>query len=299
MKQISKYIFCQIILIELLLFPIYVSMNYLKWNYGKSLKRSILSKIRKPIDKDKIAVCVHEWGGYEGGRKKKIKNIKEFECGLDSQLSRFQNYEGKYEIDLTITLSDAHLLNRKIEYVKVIEVSNIGMDFSGYERFYESIKNEENQYVILSNSSVNKLQSEFIDSYVDFFKENKSIGMLGVSLNSKIYQSLIRNNFNPHLQSFFLLTTTDVLREVVEKNSCFPGKGIDHKLLLIRKGEVELSKIVLNLGYKLACVLEDGKPFLFDKSFFIDNGKAFWNIPFGDYRINAINPNSINPITIK
>lgn len=298
MKHYYKYVFYGIILIELLLFPIYFGINYIKWNFGKYSKKNILFKTRKPVLKDLVKVCVHEWGGYEGRRKKSIKNIKEFECGLDYQISRFLNYRGKYEIDLTVTVSEAHLLKKKIENVKVIEVSNLGMDFSGYEAFYESIKNEENQYVILSNTSVNKLQVEFIDDYLDFFKKNNSVGMMGVSVNSKIYQSLIKNNFNPHLQSFFLLTTTDVLRQVVEVNFDFPGKGIDHKLLLIRKGEVCLSRIVLELGYKLATILENGEPFLFDKSFFEDNGRTSWNISFGDYRINAINPNSINPIKI-
>lgn len=299
MKQYSKYVFYKIILIELLLFPVYFMRNYIKWNFGKYIKKNILFKIRKPIAKDVIKVCVHEWGGYQKRRKKRIKNIKEFECGLDYQLSRFLNYKGKYEIDLTVTISESHLMHEKIENVNKIEVSNIGMDFSGYEAFYESIKDQGNQYIILSNSSVNKLQEEFIDGYLDFFKNNNSIGMMGVSVNSKIYQSLIRNNFNPHLQSFFLLTTTDVLKEIIKVNNGFPGKGIDHKLLLIRQGEVGLSKAVLDLGYKLAVVLENGEPFLFDRSFLVDNGKTSWNITFGDYRIMTTNPNSINPLKIK
>ncbi|MBA0884374.1 hypothetical protein [Flavobacterium undicola] len=296
MKQYSKYAFYTIILTELLLLPVYFMINYMKWNFGKYRKKNIPLKIRKPVLGNFVKVCVHEWGGYKGKREKIIKNIKEFECGLDYQLSRFLKYKGKYDVDLTVTVSESSLMDKKIENVNVIEVSNVGMDFSGYERFYDRIKEIDNQYVILSNSSVNKLQKEFIDGYLDYFKENTSIGMMGISVNSKIYQSFIINNYNPHLQSFFLLTTIDVLREVVEVNGSFPGKGINHKLLLIRKGEVALSTIVLNLGYKLAVVLENGTPFLFDKSSFADNGKSSWNIDFGDYRINAINPNAINPI---
>jgi hypothetical protein len=245
---------------------------------------------------NKLAVCVHEWGGYEGKRKKKIKNIEEFECGLDYQLQRFQNYKGKYELDLTVTVSDSHLLKKKIENSKVIEVSNIGMDFSGYENFYKNIKNKENQYVILTNSSVNKYRVDFIDDYLDFFKANKSLGMLGVSFNSRMQQTFINNNFNPHLQSFFLLTTTEVLNEIVHKNKSFPGKGIDHKLALIRYGEIKLSRIVMDLGYKLSCILEDGTPYFFDKKCFIDNGRNSWGSSFGDYRLFLKKPNAINSL---
>jgi len=245
----SKYKFYLILLKELITSPLEYGKNFFKFNFISSNKIKFEKRTRMPIRENKVAVCIHEWGGYKGKRKKKIKNIKEFECGLDYQLLRFLNYKGKYEIDPTVTVSESFLMTKKIENVKVMEVSNKGMDFSGYSAFYDSIKNFENQYVILSNSSVNKLQVEFIDEYLDFFKENITIGMMGVSVNSKIYQSLIKNNFNPHLQSFFLITTIDVLREVVELCGDFPGKGIDHKLLLIREGEVKLSNIILNLGY--------------------------------------------------
>jgi hypothetical protein len=273
--------------------------NEIRWNYGNSSSRENVKKQRIPVLNNKLAVCIHEWGGYEEKRKKKIKNIKEFECGLYYQLLRFGNYVGSRAIDVTVTVSESFLMQKKVENVKLMNVSNVGMDFSGYEQFYESIKDEANQYVILTNTSVNKKQVDFIDDYIDYFEQNASVGIMGISINSKIYQSLIRNNFNPHLQSFFLLTTTSVLKEIVEKNGGFPGKGVDHKLMLIRMGEVRLSKVAMELGYQLACVLGDGKPFLFDKTFFKDNGRKSWYIPFGDYRLRVEDPNAINPLFLK
>lgn len=297
MKISYKNKFYLSLLLELILSPWEYIRNFVKWNFGNSNKYKFSHTIRKPIAENKLAVCVHEWGGYNGKRLKKIKNIPEFECGLDYQLNRFQNYKGKYELDLTITISDSHLLETEVNCLKTINVSNIGMDFSGYEAFYESIKNMENQYVILTNSSVNKLQIDFIDDYLDFFKNNTSIGMLGISFNPKMYQSFIRNNFNPHLQSFFLLTTTEILKEVVTVNKKFPGKGIDHKLALIKFGEIKLSKNVMDLGYKLCCILENGKPFLFDKNSFSDNGRSI--IKYNkDSRLTNKEPNSVNQIIL-
>lgn len=121
--------------------------------------------------------------------------------------------------------------------------------------------------------------------------QNPDIGILGVSYNSRCYQSLIYNNFNPHIQSFFLLTTIEVLNEIVELNhQVFPGKGVRYKLLLIRKGELALSSLALKLGYALAVVQEDGSVLKFDR---YTGRDAF--LP-GDMRIYVNNPNSINPI---
>jgi len=295
----SKYKFYLGLLCELIISPYAYSENFLKWNFIKAKKQDKENKFRIPVEGNKLSVCIHEWGGYKGKRFKKIKNINEFECGLDYQLLRFKNYKGKYDLDLTLTISDFHLFTSNIENVKTIEVPNVGMDFSGYEVFFDSIKNNENQYVLLTNSSVNRKQVDFIDDYLDFFKANESVGMMGISFNSKMYQSLIRNNFNPHLQSFFLLTTTEVLKEIVKKNKTFPGKGIDNKLALIKNGEIKLSRIVLELGYKLVCILEDGTPHFFDKSSFADNGRNSWNSFFGDYRLNLKHPNAIHPMNLQ
>lgn len=295
----SKYKFYLGLLGEILTSPYAYSKNFIKWKFTKAKANFKPNKFRIPVNSNKLAVCIHEWGGYQGKRVKNIKNIQQFECGLDYQLERFKNYHGKYELDLTLTISDVHLFKGRTHQVKVIGVDNIGMDFSGYESFFNTIKDKENQYVLLTNSSIHKDQHDFIDGYLDFFKANKNIGMMGVSFNTKMYQSLIRNNFTPHLQSFFLLTTTHVLKEVVAKNTVFPGKGIDYKLALIKNGEIKLSRIVMDLGYSLACVLEDGKTLIFDSSCMIDNGRNSWNSYFGDYRLFLKKPNSIPKIEFK
>ena len=96
------------------------------------------------------------------------------------------------------------------------------------------------------------------------------------------------------MSSFFLLTTSEVLRELVKLNhGKFPGNGITHKLLLIRKGEVKLSQLVLRLGYKLGFVLNDGRVYTFSSKGFLNNGYADWKLPFGDYRIHCDFPNKI------
>jgi len=293
----SSLHFYILLIFELVLFPFFISINYLKYFFGIYDKNRHIIKLRKDVNSRKIKVCIHEWGGYNEERIKKVKDIKPFLCGLKHQIKRFEQESTSLLIDLTITISDIHLSKQFFDKeFKILSVSNIGMDFSGYSSFYQQIKNESNKYVILTNSSVNARQSFFLDRYIQYFENNPSVGLLGVSYNTSIRQSFIFNNFNPHLQSFFLLTTIHVLNEVVDLNKGFPGSNISNKRLLIRNGEVALSTIIMDLGYDLACVLENGEVFKFNKNCKSDNGRLSWVYPFGDYRYLVKNPNSINPI---
>lgn len=263
--------------------PIIAFKNY-------RLRRKSPNRTRTEVINDKIYVCIHEWGGYEGKRKKEIKNIRPWNCGLDSLLEKFSKYRGVNLIDLTITMSeiekysDINTLKKKCD--RVIETDNCGMDFSGYNAFYDWIKNQNNSYVILANTSINEHDSgDFLLSYRDYLEHNKDIGVLGISCSSKYYHTLNRCNYNPHVQSFFLMTTIEILKEIVQwNNGKFPGKGITNKHLLIRGGEVVFSRAVLELGYNLAVVTEKG-PVKFNY--------GHYPFPKGDYRLTTLYPNTI------
>lgn len=258
---------------------------------NRRLKRQKYEKIRQSIKSDVVKVCIHEWGGYDLSRKKHIKSIKPFECGIKAQLLRF-NSGNNPRVDITVTMSDSHL-SRELDWIKsrcnhFISVENTSMDFSGYGTFYEKIKNEGNSYIILTNSSVNNMQSSFLENYVSYMDSHPNVGLMGISASSKYYHTLIRNNFNPHIQSFFILTTISVLNEIVEYNGGkFPGKNCTNKHLLIRLGEVELSRIALKLGYNLAVVY---------KNQVTEFNYSAYPLPLGDLRIYNDNPNSISTI---
>lgn len=285
--NLAKLHFYVILFFELILYP-FIYLRH--WGSVLQSKRSVY-RARKPIETSHITVAVHEWGGYPLTRKKTIKNGETFDCGLQYQLERFSN---KGNVDLIVTMSEPEKY-QAMDYLQskaeVIYVSNKGMDFSGYSAAYEKIKESPNRYIILTNSSVNSIQEEFLDDYIEFMEKNPDVGMMGVSYCTKMVQTLIRKNFTPHLQSFFLLTTTDVLTEVVtENNDKFPGVGVDHKLLLIREGEIRISQLVLKLGYRLAVVNPiDGIPYKFEPY-------KFWKLPFGDIRQIISTPNRITPI---
>lgn len=255
------------------------------------------TKKRTPVYNNIVKVCVHEWGGYSLERDKYFSPSSSNHCGLRYQLERFVKYRKHGVVDLTVTMSDVNKHN-DLEYVKkrcdhFVEVSNVGMDFSGYSAFFQSIRHLENCYVILSNSSVEKSQTDFLSGYIKYMEKNPDVGMLGISYSTRMYHTLIRRNFIPHIQSFFVLTTLDVLKEiVVENKGKFPGADADYKRLLIRKGELPLSRLALKLGYRLAVVYpEDGIPFKF-------TDKKHWNHPFDDLRLTCTKPNYIAKIAI-
>ena len=287
--------FCLVLLRELLLSPILYVKNIL------ILEKAVKRRVRKPVTTDTVYVEVHEWAGYPISRIKLLKNGRIFQCGLEYQLGRFNMAKrySKYKVDLTVTVSDIDNYPYDMKYLKgncdrVLSVPNIGLDFSGYASFFQLVKDKPNSYVILSNSSINSSIDNFLDGYIEYLEENPDVGMLGVSYCTKMYQTLIRNNFTPHLQSFFLLTTVEVLKEHVHLNGDkFPGIDITNKQLLIRNGEIKLSQLIMNLGYKLSVVRPDnGEPFKF-------TNKKAWNILKGDVRQTVNCPNRITPAILK
>ncbi len=251
---------------------------------------------RKEANADKLLVCIHDWAGYDLIRKKRFKNGKEIECGLSYQIERFINYKGEKSIEYLVTISDIEQHPKeKYEGINIKAVSNIGFDFSGYGDFVENLR-DENCYILLMNTSVEKTQTDFIDDYIDYMESNPSIGLLGISYSTKKFQTLIRNNFEPHVQSFFLLTTSDILKQISIVNNGFPGKFIKHKRLLIREGELKISSIIKRMGYSLAIISENGQPFIFPTSTNKYSKHKMWKMPYGDYRYAVDTPNKINRI---
>lgn len=295
--------FYLILLKEAFLFPILYLFELIKKHLLSSKNTYKKIKYREKIESSFIYVNIHEWGGYPLTRNKEIKNrrIPPFKCGLLYQLVRFNSSSLRDRLSIRVSLSSPELHDNlnwiRSQCDELVLVDNEGMDFSGYSDFYNFIKDKPNSYVILTNSSVNYQQCDFLNNYVDYLEENLDVGLLGVSYCTKIYQSLINNNFNPHLQSFFLMTTTSVLREIVEANNGkFPGNGINNKLLLIREGEIKLSTIALKLGYNLGVVLESGEVYKFGTNNSLDNGYKKWRLPNGDMRLYSLNPNKINQL---
>ncbi|MDR3694921.1 hypothetical protein [Mucilaginibacter sp.] len=282
---------------ELVLLPILYVKEFLKRYIAIPAGRV---KIRKPVQNNEVLIGIHDWAGYNLKRKKVVNDIQ-FDCGLSYQLDRVANYKGARKLNLSLTISGYDEGKHGLKYrgLNFTPVSNIGMDFQGYGHTILNNIGSKNCYLLLMNSSVEAKQVDFLDDYIDFLEQNPLVGLLGISYSSKMFQTVIRNNFTPHIQSFFMITTLDVMSEVVAHNDGkFPGQNINHKRLLIRFGEVKLSRIISKLGYQIAVVTEDNTPFIFPrtKSWF-KTAYSQWTLPLGEYRFQVKHPNRINSIT--
>ena len=77
-----------------------------------------------------------------------------------------------------------------------------------------------NKILILYNSSIQSEKIDnFLDGYLDYFKENKNLGMLGISGNSKNRKVLFLIIL-PHIKRIFI-TTVEVLNKMVQINNIF------------------------------------------------------------------------------
>lgn len=282
----------------MLRFYFFVLIEYVIHLFGCHRKKPFGSpKIRSQVFSNEVLVHTHEWGGYPFSREKKIKYTNNsFVCGLKFSFERLTAYGGEFVLRKILTVSDceeSYLSKLKNEEFydssfAIYSIPNRGMDFGGYNFISQNCLMDYNQYVFLTNTSINADSIFFIDEYIEIFKKNPKLGLLGISYSSKIYQTLVRTNFTPHVQSFFVLTTSDIIKEVMSNNNgIFPGSNYNYKLSIIRFGEVNLSQIVKRLGYELGVVNELGclqiLPNIQDNSL-VD----------GDYRLYVNHPNKIN-----
>jgi len=264
-------------------------------------------KINKHVLDNEVIFAVHEWAGYHFVREKTIKYVNhKFSCGLKYHFDRLSVYNGAYTIKKILTVSecnDAYIEKLKgtefyTDGFEVHPVVNNAMDFSGYSFVCEKLLDQnKDQIVFLTNTSIDSALTSFIDEYIQLFKDQPELGLLGISYSTKIYQTFIRNNFRPHLQSFFLMSRSSVLKELLESNGGhLPGATETYKLSIIRFGEVKITEMVQKLGYKVAVITEDGEFKVIPRNGFYYNKYKEWTLPMNDYRLHVKHPNRINPL---
>lgn len=254
---------------------------------------------------------VHEWAGYPIERIKQIKsNLPSFRCGLKNQLENLTEfdsiYRGNRQVSYHLTLSDyttsyQELLDKSnlpLSKFEVKKVSNKGMDLAGYAYVIKNkISAQSNELVFLINSSVSGNYANRLNDYILEFEKNPNLGLIGVSYCTTINQSLIKNNFTPHLQSFFLIGRSNVLHQLVKSNrDVFPGEFETNKFGIIRFGEVLLTSKVIDLGYDVGVVEPNGELVIFPKGKGFDNGYNAWKLPFGDRRLTNGTPNQVHAL---
>jgi glycosyltransferase involved in cell wall biosynthesis len=284
------------IFLELIFFPFLFIYNFCKLNFSFFNKVNNFQYRERKIKEKNIFLCFQDWSNYPNRRYKMLKNMIWYKCGITNFDNLFKS--SKYDIKKYLYLSGNN--SKKLDKIHIKEkyetifCKNDYYDFGSYSSFYNKHKTNNNILIFCNSSISNESTDPFIDSYLDYFLKNKDIGLLGISGNSKNYQSLLFNNFTPHLQSIFFITTVEVINLIISKNNnIFPGMNATrfNKYSIIKKGEVVLSKIVLDLGFNIAIVKSNGEIFKFKKDSYVSMYKQWKkNYKLGDARLHSIKP---------
>jgi len=287
-------IFC-----EVLLFPFLV-LFWAGWNrYSRHIPFPKIKKaIRKTSEDDHAVICLHDWLGYPGERQKTLKNGIKFSCGRTKILRGLQEHKNKIPTEILVSLSGHGAYDFDHQSVKkVILTENRGKDFRGYSLMLQEIlKLPGNPFVVLMNSSVaGGFYDGWLDDYCSILTNDRSIGLLGISTRAR-FPGLVKNHFAPHLQSFFLVSTKEVLSKILQLNGgMLPGASEKNKFRLIQKGEIGVSRQVLKSGFAIAAVYQGNVTRFRLRNCFSSNISQ-WPFPLEDIRLTSTPgqiPNSI------
>jgi len=262
---------------------------------------------------NQINFVVHEWAGYPLERIKQIKHhLPSFPCGLKNQIDSLIDYNTKFKsmrkVSYNLSITDLNIdylqnINKEgvnIEMFKIYSKNNLGMDIGGYSNVIKQLVNtKDNELFFLINTSVSGNYGEKLEEYIKAFERYPNLGLLGISYSTKVYQTLIRNNFTPHVQSFFLVARSSALAKLLSTNNNeFPGEFEINKLALIRFGEARITSKIQKLGYDVGVVEPDGKLHFIPKRVFFNNGYNSWKLPHGDRRLSNGAPNFVHQLNL-
>ncbi|MFX0202598.1 MAG: hypothetical protein ACFFCW_41370 [Candidatus Hodarchaeota archaeon] len=273
---------------------------WIGWNkYNSKFPFPLVKATRRLEEDDKVVICFHDWLGYPGGRKKRLTEKLSFDCGRSRVIRELAACENKMPSEVIVSLSG----NGELEFdermaQKIIRSSNLGLDFGGYNAMLQEVrKMDGNPFVILMNSSLaGGFYDGWLDDYCGILKDDRTIGLLGISTRAR-YPGLLRNHYVPHLQSFFLLSTKEVLEFILDRNrGVLPGAREKNKYRLIQKGEIGISKQILREGYGLAVVYK-GVIYKFRLKNRFGNLIDEWPFPVGDIRYSDSDSESINSLS--
>ena len=192
----------------------------------------------------------------------------------------------KVELVIVVSAVDAgsQKSNIALEYIKrlldvsewlelkgVFFKSNIGRDFSSAQYGLQVISNiasDEDVVMIRNRSAYGPFKSDWYATYVDFFDSIKTFGLIGNTMNQSGHPKLehAKNDITCHVQTYLYLSVFGILKKLIDD---FPGVYESNRIQLINKGELELSRKIMNEGFVIGCIYWPDSPF----------GKAIYNYP--------------------
>lgn len=244
-----------------------------------------------------VRIIIADWNGYPLVREKSFPQ-RQVECGLERLFHNMKRFDPgcDMECDVIISRNQTGFPFRKKDdsstphaayedlvsdesFIRSLRFrSNVGMDIGAYDSGLQRLRKEHyTGDVVFMNSSVEgPMQDNWLARYKDLFHGTQRTGIVGVSLNSSD-STKAPAPFKPHVQSYFLYSSMKVLDDVFPRHLPF-WRWSSRKTMIIRRGEIEISRRVLAKGYGISC--SNFPDFIYFKG-------GEWTIPMSDFRFDA------------
>jgi len=207
-----------------------------------------------------VHIIIAEWGGYRLWRQKSLL-LYTVDCGLAPLLSSLSSVEPGLPFKVTLVVNDLDPVSvKQYDYLQdqysfiddILCRSNEGFDIGAYNTGIQHLRSLSYAGdVILMNTGVKgPSQANWLSHYHRFFHSVPQTGLVGLSTCSR-NTYLKRTEFQPHLQSFFLMSTMPILDEVFPES--IPGSQSTTKEAVITEGEIAISTQILSFGYSIRC----------------------------------------------
>lgn len=169
---------------------------------------------------------------------------------FDKHTFKKEGYDFIYVVnDVTITNEELAKLNMS-NITKVIKRKNIGNDFGAWsDAVLELDLQDKYDNIIFLNSSV-------YGPVVNVTNDSNwcDIMLNGLSDEVKLFGSTINGAYNFHVQSYAFCMTTETLKYLIEKGIF--KKGLNpSKDDLIKNYELRMSKLILDKGWNIGCLI--------------------------------------------
>jgi hypothetical protein len=234
-----------------------------------------------------VKIVLADWAGYPLFRQRTLWTHR-IECGSGRILENMERYQAGVPFDVILVINGKDPFNPASAYQalskrhafieKVLFRDNTGFDIGAYNHGFQLLKNSQYQGdVLFMNSTLEGPSHDgWLLKYQKLFDQHEHTGLCGISMNSH-NTNADRWVFMPHVQSFFLYTTMQVLQHVFADALC-GAEVVDNRQTLIAEGEIGISQNILRAGYGIACLA-------FEDFFYTENGS--WDVPEGDLRTKA------------
>lgn len=244
----------------------------------------------------KVKIILNDFADYPLFRQKYI--FQDFiQCGIGNILQNMMKFDAGISFEVILIINEKTKNDRgkytllKIIYPfidKIIFRDNTGFNFGAYNRGYQYLKEiGYDDYVVFMNSSARGPDNHYwLLNYYYLFNTKEDIGLCGVSLNSHTTH-LNEMTFKPHIQSFFMFTSMQILKDVFVDDLPAADLEAARKIERITKGEIEFSNKILMKEYGIRSILH--KKFVYYRG-------CDWKIPYGDPRHNPLYSQFANKI---